>query len=327
MRIGRLGAGLVSLVGLGMSVALVAAPAGVKETQIQGSAPVVASRLATLAYPQGAKAVIITSGELGHLADAVTAAPLAALIKAPVLLTTSDTQLGAATGASLKALAPRRVILVGAVDNPTVRSQLPSAATVVGYRGTSRYQTAGKVAQAIVGAGGRFGHLYFASGNNANLTDALTVDAIAAAQRAPILLLPPGGRIPAIYRPLIGRARTIVVVGAAVKYHAHLPHPLNMAGIDRYTTAAEVNQRFFPHPSGVVVTNAAFLLDALVASPWAGMHQQPIVMVNQNVIPGPSYDYLVSLAGTIHTVLTVGTSGAVSPQMGKAVASLVQTGH
>ncbi len=328
MRIRGLGLGLVVLGWLWPLVGFAAgARTTVQETQIQGPAPIVASRLATSAYPKGAKAVVLTSASLAHLADAVTAAPLAALLKAPILLTTSDTQVGAATEATLKALAPRRVILVGAVDNPAIRSQLPSGATVVAYRGSSRYQTAFKVAEAVAGASGPLNHLYFASGNNQNLTDALTVDPIAAAERAPILLLPPGGGVPAVYQPLIRRARMIFVVGAAAKYHARLPHPLDLAGVDRYTTAAEVNQRFFPRPSGVVVTNAAFLLDALAASPWAGMHRQPVVMVNQDVIPGPSYDYLASLAGNIHSVLTVGTSGAILPQMAKAVASLVQTGH
>jgi putative cell wall-binding protein len=308
-------------VGVGLIDPVWAASPGM--TSVTGPPAVAAATMATSQYPSGATTAILTSGQAQNLADAVTAAPLARVLNAPILLTDSPSVVGNVASAALQVLKVKRVILIGADNNASLRHQLPSGLTVVGYSGATRYQTAAAVFRAVEQAGGNRDAVFFASGNNANLTDALTVDPVAAAEKIPVLLVPPTGGLPKAYAALVRPSITSYVVGAAVSYHETLPHPVDLAGVDRYTTADLVNQRFFPHPSGIVITNASYLFDSLIASPYAGAHDMPMVMVNTTMIPGPSYDYLAAVAPEIKTVLTVGSAVAVSPAMQRAVTELL----
>lgn len=300
--------------------------AGITPTEVVGTAPAAAATLASRAYPKGASTAILTSALVQNLADAVTAAPLSAVLKAPILLTTGPMSVGSQTLAEIKTLHVQKVILIGAVDNAAIRSQLPHGMSVVGYAGSTRYRTSAVVFKHVELAGGNPKTVFYASANDANLTDALTVDDVAAATKSPILLLPPSGKVPLAYSNLIKSSQTSYVVGAAVSYHAPLPNEVNLAGVDRFTTATLVNQRFFHHPTGIVVTNAGYLLDALVASPYAGRQSMPLVMVGTHVIPGPSYDYLAQIASGVHSVLTVGNAVAMSPLMVRAVVQLMESG-
>lgn len=310
---------ILLMASIGWSGAALASSAVVETTAV-GNATEVAGQIASLGYPKGASTVVLVSGLMANLSDAVTAVPLAAALKAPLLLTASDSSIGAATLSQIKALGAHKAVLIGAVDDAAVHSQLPSSMTAVGYSGANRYATAATIAQALAKLDGPSHTVFVASGNAANLTDALTADAVAASKLAPILLVPPTGGVPSVYQAFLKSQPATYVVGAAAGYHDKLPAgTIDLAGIDRYTTAALVNQRFFPRPVGVAVTNAAYLLDALIASPWAGTHDMPIVMVNNSVIPGPSYDYLANMAVDVHRVVTVGSSAAISNAMQAAL--------
>jgi len=285
-----------------------------------------AAEIAQASDPKGANTVILSSGLNQNLVDALTAAPLSALLKAPILLTTSNQRIGQDPLSAIRRLGAKRVILIGAVDNATIRGQLPRTTSVVGYAGANRYATSLKVALAIKAEHGNLSTLFFSSGNNANLTDALTIDPVAAEDRSPVLLLPPKGGLPSGYAQLLKSAATTYVVGAAASYRVKLPHVVALAGINRYATAALVNQRFFPHPMGVVITNAdgAHLVDALTAGPLAGKMAFPMIMVSSTVIPGPTYDYLQSVSSSVSAIDVVGGSAAVSLPMESAVEEMMQ---
>ncbi len=318
---GIIGLGLVGLLASGWVEAASEPPAS---TQISGSAVSAAVAMASRAYPQGVGTAILTSAQLQNLADAVSAAPLADTLKAPMLLTLSPTSVGNATVTELKTLHVDHVILIGADDNAKLKSELPPGVTVTGYAGANRYQTSAEVFRAVETNGGNRRLVFYASGNNPNLTDALTVDAVASAKEAPILLLPPTGGIPKAYAGLISASQTSYVVGAAVSYHDKFSHVVDLAGVDRFATATLVNQQFFPHPTGMVVTNASYLMDSLVASTFAGTRQWPMVMVGTTVIPGPSFDYLAGVASSVTDMFAVGSSSALSSAMVKALVQLTQ---
>ncbi len=285
-----------------------------------------AAQIAEASDPSGTKTVILSSGLNQNLVDALTAAPLSALLKAPILLTASNQTIGQDTLNTLTRLGARRVILIGAVDNKAVIRQLPSRVHVIGYAGPNRYATALKVALAIKAAKGNMSTLFFSSGNNANLTDALTIDPVAAERRSPVLLLPPKGGLPSGYAALLKSARLTYVVGAATGYHDSLPNEVAVAGADRYATAALVNQKFFNQPMGVVLTNAdsGHLVDALTAGPLAGEKSFPIVMVSSTIIPGPTYDYLESIANSVSGIAVVGGVDSVSSLMTSAVQEMLR---
>ncbi len=284
-----------------------------------------AAQIAQATDPDGAKTVILSSGLNQNLVDALTAAPLSALLKAPILLTVSNQEIGADPLSAIARLKATRVILIGAVDNAVVKKQLPRGTTIVGYAGANRYATSLQVALAIKADHGNLSTLFFSSGNNTNLTDALTIDPVAAADHSPVLLLPSTGGLPPGYARLIKAATSTYVVGAAASYHDKLGHVVALAGINRYATAQLVNQRFFPHPMGVVITNAdgAHLVDALTAGPLAGKMAFPMVMVSSAVIPGPTYDYLKAVSDSVSAIDVVGGPDAVSPLMASALEQMM----
>jgi len=315
---------LCAVMTLALPASTMAASLQPKPISIVGTAQVAAVAAASLSYPKGVGTAILTSAAIANLADAVSAAPLAETLKAPILLTTSPVAIGSATAAELVALHVHRVVLIGADDNSTLKAELPHAMTSVGYAGANRYQTAAAVFRAVEANGGDTQMVFYASGNDANLTDALTVDAVASAKKAPILLLPPTGQVPTAYTGLVKADQTSYVVGAAVSYHDRLPHVIPLAGVNRFVTATLVNQKFFAHPTGIVITNAAYLMDSLVASPLAGSQGMPIVMVGTTVIPGPSFDYLASVAPQVANIVTVGSPVAISQAMVQALVELTK---
>jgi hypothetical protein len=182
-----------------------------------------------------------------------------------------------------------------------------------------------QVALAVRRDGGSRNTLFLSSGQNANLTDALTIDPVAAEMKAPVLLLPSRGPLPAGYRKLLYTSAHTYVVGAAASYPFHPPHLTRLAGVDRYATATLVNELFFAHPMGVIITNAAgaHLVDALTAGPWAGRQDFPIVMVSSQIIPGPTYDYLQSITGSLSALEVAGGQTAVSTAMTQALLQLI----
>lgn len=318
----RVGAGLAAALFLTAPAAgAAAAPAPVEVEGQKAVATAVA--MANTAFPHGAYTAIVTSGELSHLVDAVTAAPLAGLLHAPILLTASDDAVGSTTLDALKALHVKRVVLIGAVNNPTIKTAL-AGYKISGISGKTRFDTAANVAKAVEAERKTVSPVVFvASGEDANLTDALTVDPVAAALRAPVLLVAPTGGVPAAERPVRASARTTYVVGVAAGYHLRIKGAVTLAGVDRYTTADLVNQRFFPHPAGVVAYNQNYLFNALVASPWAAAHRYPMVMVGATLIPGPIYDYLVAGAPW-HALALVGVGGGISPGMAAALTQVTE---
>lgn len=307
----------------GQAVGAAAAPTTV---QVPGSTAVAtAVAMAGVAYPHGAATAILSSGELGHLVDAATAAPLASLLNAPILLTASDSAVGTAALGKLKALGVKRVIVIGAVDNPAIVKAL-SGYQITGISGATRFDTAADVAKAVDARRSKPSPVVFvASANDANLTDALTVDPVAASLDAPVLLVSPTGGVPKPEQAYLSAAKTTYVVGAAASYRLPLKGAVKLAGVDRYTTADLVNQRFFPHPAGVLVYNQNYLFNALVAAPWAAQHRYPMVMVGASLIPGPIYDYLVGGAPW-HTLALVGVGGGISPGMAPALDRMARGG-
>ncbi|MBX5468008.1 MAG: cell wall-binding repeat-containing protein [Firmicutes bacterium] len=166
-------------------------PAGVSVAALLGgatrydTAAAVAQAVAAL-DPTGITTVFVASGEDGHLVDALTADPAAALLGAPILLVP---QTGAVPSAEAPFLdAADTVYVVGAAAGYPLA--LPAGATRLS--GDSRYATAAVIDRTF------FPHptaLVVANGETTHLVDALTGGPLAAALKAP-LVLTQGGLLP-----------------------------------------------------------------------------------------------------------------------------------
>src|SRR5688572_6439096 len=132
---------------------------------------------ATVAY--------VASGE--RFADALAAAPVAAIQDAPLLLTQRDA-LPTATSQELDRLKPGRIVVVGgsgAVSEAVVAALRSHASTVTRVAGKDRYETGTLLTSQVFGTGGV---AFVASGEA--FPDAVAGGALAGRQSAPLVLVP-----------------------------------------------------------------------------------------------------------------------------------------
>ncbi|MCL4367723.1 MAG: cell wall-binding repeat-containing protein [Actinobacteria bacterium] len=199
-----------------------------------------AIRLSRTAYPTGAAAAVLVTGE--DYPDALSVAPLAKAWVGPTLLTTSAS-LDSRTQDELERLKPSTVFVVGL--STTVRDQVLAAvpsATVTLITGTDRYDTAAQVATQVKAKLGSVTNVVIVPGDS--YWDALSTAPLAAQKGWPILLTPTVGPIPTVtsneYHTTLG-VTTALVVG--VNTSVTIPYiaaPVRINGTDRYDTSLRV---------------------------------------------------------------------------------------
>ncbi|WP_432492260.1 cell wall-binding repeat-containing protein [Kineococcus gypseus] len=233
-----------------------------------------AAEIAEHGFPEADVAVLV-SGEDAHLVDALSAAPLARSLAAPLLLATRDA-VPAATAAYLREHGVRSVLLVGGPGSlgelTGKRLQTLGVTSVGRVAGADRYATSRAVAELLPPAE----HGWAASGEQAHLVDALAASGPAARLREPLVLVADDDPIPAsIALRLLGVTSTTVAGGPAgvtPEALAPLPTPRRAEGLDRYGTAAAVAlegvQRGVDAADVVLAPGEqAHLVDALAAGP------------------------------------------------------------
>ncbi|WP_432573751.1 cell wall-binding repeat-containing protein [Kineococcus sp. SYSU DK005] len=147
-----------------------------------------AAAVAREGFPEADVAVLV-SGEDAHLVDALSAAPLARSLAAPLLLATRDA-VPAATSAYLGERGVRSVLLVGGADAlgelTAKRLRALGVEHVARVAGADRYATSRALAELMP----RAEHAWAASGEQAHLVDALAAAGPAAGLGQPLVVLP-----------------------------------------------------------------------------------------------------------------------------------------
>ncbi len=207
--------------------------------------------LSQLAFttPQSVPGLVLTAA--GATADALSAAPLAAALGGPLLLTDGD-RLSVASATEITRLAPERVVVVGGtgvVEESVLEAvRALGVADVVRVAGDDRYGTAAAVAAAVRSVREVTG-VILASGES--VADALVAGPLAAVSGRVVLLTRPDGLPPQTLQAItdLGVSRVVVLGGPAAVSHAvltALPDGLvveRLGGADRYATAAAVAER------------------------------------------------------------------------------------
>ena len=146
----------------------------------------------------------VTLASAAGFADALSGGALGASQDAPMLLSASC-DLPAATSDELRRLRPSEVLVMGAqgaiCDAVVEQVRSVTGGSVIRVSGADRFSTAAAAAQ--TGWGGGSDTVYIASG--AGFADGLSAGAAAAADRAPLLLVPSCGTLPASVRDEISR--------------------------------------------------------------------------------------------------------------------------
>ncbi len=269
-------------------------------------------------FAEGEGVVYLANG-LGF-ADALSAAPAAAFLDAPLLLTQSTT-IPATVQAELVRLGPATVKVVGGtgvIANSVVsqvQSLLPEA-TIERVSGDDRYATSQAVTEDAFGDDGA-STAFVATGTG--FADALAASAAAGAFDAPVLLVNgSASTVPSSVRTLLEDlgvtdvyiAGGVGVVSAGVfstiDGWSFTDSVVRLSGDDRYATSEAINAFAFQSSSSAYLAVGTGFADALAGAALAGGTQAPLFIVPPTCVPGGVLDQIESL-GALDVVLLGGT--------------------
>jgi putative cell wall-binding protein len=271
------------------------------------------------AFPAASTALLARAGDF---ADALVAAPLAAAVAGPILLTHTDT-LPPATEAELDRLGVEEVLVMGgdgAVSPAVVRALEEGGRTVRRIAGESRYHTAEAAAAELDAEGGT---VLVATGEA--FPDALAAGPMAAAGGQPIVLVTAGGVPAPAERALraVGPERIVILGGegavgpVAEAQLADIAPTTRLAGPTRFGTAAEAFDAAVSQgldPDDLWLADGRDFPDALVAGPVIGMQGGTLLLVDGRHLasqPAP-YDRIRARAATLERVTLLGGSAVVN---------------
>lgn len=239
--------------------------------------------------------VVLSAGMKYALVDALAAGPLAAKLKAPILLTDGGDHLNSFAKAELQRLKPQKVYITSgtAVIKPEVINELKAMGiTPVSLGGYDQYETSVNIAKELANQGVDISKVILAAGW-LSPADALSVAPIAAAQEMPILTTTQG-QLPASVKTYLESIKgkvtdSYVVGGSAVVSEVvkgELPGKVSRySGLTKYDTNVQILKNFTQEykTDMVYVVNGETLVDALTGVPLAAASGAPFVLVNQQL--------------------------------------------
>lgn len=244
-------------------------------------------------FPAGVGTAFIASGEV--FSDALSGAPVAAMLGAPVLLVRRDS-LPATIAAELRRLQPTRIVVLGgpATVSEAVRADVGAYAVepVVRWAGADRYAASAAISASIFDPGVERAFV----GSGEVFSDALSGAPVAGLTPGPMLLTR-SDRLP---EPIVAelkrlRPKQIVIVGGPASVSASVQDQLasfasdrvvRWSGPDRYSASAAISKATFrPGVGSVFVASGLVFTDALSGAPVAGMNASPVLLVRTGDIP------------------------------------------
>ncbi|MDR3270410.1 MAG: cell wall-binding repeat-containing protein [Peptococcaceae bacterium] len=299
----------------GTTVPLNAAPATKIFRLMGGDRYLTAVEISKQGWPLGAETVVLTTG--ADFPDALSAAPLARKVNAPILLVQAD-RAGSATLDEVKRLAAKKAYIIGGtgVISELIVKQLASIGiSSVRLAGENRFDTSLAVAQEV----GLSKGLFITGG--ADYHDALSVASIAAAKGMPILLAPERdltpaqqefvakGNIPATYiieddgwnavpEAVVDRFPDCEIISEATSYERNISVLERFREDLDYSTLYVATGRDFP--------------DALAAAALAAQGPYGIILLEDAAWPDVSSFIANKAAGTFYIL---GGYGAVEASM------------
>lgn len=326
-----------SSLALVMTLSLGGITAKASDTNFNVSRVAGADRIATadsLAEKQFASSktdnVVLVNG-YGY-ADAVSATPLAKLLKAPILLTSGGSSLESEVSKTISDIGAKNVYIVGGtgVVSSSIETSLDSNYTVERIQGTedtTRMGTNAAVAEKVISMGGQKTGM-LVNGKD-GYADALSVAAVAAQKGYPVLLASSTGVSDVVKDVVSENSLTVKAVGGDAVLPQSVVNSVNGTKVtgntaNRYATNLAVLD-YFNNNGGVDfstiylamggVTNTQFA-DALVASAAAANNGSPLVLTSQAV---DSYstnarNYIINKNGGANIII-VGGTGVVTPSV------------
>ncbi|MEA9998286.1 cell wall-binding repeat-containing protein [Cryobacterium sp. RTS3] len=251
--------------------------------------------------------------------DALSAAPAAAALGGPLLLSLPD-RLPDSVLAEVKRLAPQRIVVVGGTDSigAAVYAQLAALQNqITRLSGADRYETSRMIAQDAYKRlldlnPSKVEVVYVASG--ANFPDALSAGAVAGAIGAPVILV--NGSADAVDTPTADlltalNATKATVVGGPPSISpsysqslAALVPILPISGSDRFDTNIKLTKSAPSTGDSVYVATGFSFPDALAGAAAAGAGHDALYLAQTACVPAPAVESI--LATHVATVYPLG---------------------
>lgn len=235
--------------------------------------------------------------------EAVAAGPIAALRKAPLLLTRTDS-LPAETRTEIQRLGVSDVVILGGTGavSSAVEADLAATYAVTRITGVDRYSTVAAISASYFSPD-EVPVAYVARGDL--FVDALAGGPAAVTHNGPILLtdkdLLPTATAVELQRL---NPREIVILGGSAAVSAAVESELGqlaaggvtrLAGSNRYDTAVKASETLPSGPNAVFLATALNYPDALAAVPLTGT--DPLLLVTQQMVPGDTANRIAALTG------------------------------
>lgn len=259
-------------------------------------------------------------------ADALSASPLAAAYRGPVLSTRAG-EIDNRVVASLKARGITHVVVMGqrgAVSDKAVASLKAAGVRVERVGGDNRYETAVLAARKAMSArGDSKAPVFIADGSG--FADALSAGS-AAVKAGGVVVLSRGGALdPEVKDFVTDRASKVVAVGggAAKAIDAAGIEGEKIVGSDRYVTAAKVAARFFDGASSAVLASGEDYGDAVSGSPLAALTGAPLLLTRASSLPAQAASYL---AANKSNITLLGGTGAITQGVATKAENVADTG-
>ncbi|WP_181243476.1 cell wall-binding repeat-containing protein [Glaciihabitans tibetensis] len=258
-------------------------------------------------FPEGSDVVIIASGET--FPDALSAAPAAAVLDAPILLTTSSS-VPDSVKAELERLSPESILIVGGERSvtPAVEAVLAEYGEIERAAGADRYEASRAIATTAFPEGADVAVL--ATGTN--FPDALSAGAAIGSQGPIILVNGTQGGLDAATEALLVDlgVQEVVIAGGESSVSAgimadvaKIAEVVRLGGADRYAASVAINQHFFEAADRVLIATGLNFPDALSGSALAPKVDAPLFTVPGTCIPAATLAEITALGASQVTLL------------------------
>lgn len=293
------------------------------------------------AFPDGANCVVVATAT--NWPDALGGAALAAAKDGPILLT-MPSMLPAAVAEEIERLGATEAVVLGgesAVNGPVHDTlvDMMGAGNVSRIGGSSRYETAQLIAEAVVDeAGSEYdGTAFVATG--ANFPDALAASPLAAAQSWPLYLVPASGISAATQASMDDAGVTdVILLGGtaavssdienALKSAHGASHVTRLEGLNRFDTAAIVAAYGVEHAglsyNGLAIATGENFPDALAGGVLQGRAGSVMLLTRKAFLSAETAAVIEANTHVISEVRFLGGTGAVSQDVRDAVLAMLE---
>lgn len=278
------------------------------------------------------KADTVVLADALKYADALSVSPLATQLEAPILLV-ANSQVTDDITAEIQRLGAKNILLVGGTNalSADVEAKAKTLGAVERLGGLDRYATALLIADRMIAMGADTKNFYVTSGEN--YPDAMSVAALAAIEKTPVLLSRQKALNPEVEKALKTwdvKALTLVGGTAALSQDVEnaakvLGKVERLAGDDRYETNLKVAAKINTDAKIAYTANGMNFADALTAAPVAAKGKAPLVLVNPDKLNDATKAYIDAQDFTVINI--VGGINAVSAAVEKTLSDLVVVRH